>query len=45
MGDLWKLLIALFILALMAIVASAPEKQDEPRVSQNPPGTENGGAK
>ena len=45
MDDLWKLLIALSILALMAIVASAPEKQDEPTVSQNPPGPENGGAK
>ena len=45
MGDLWKLIIALFILALMALVASAPEGRDEPRVSQNPPGPENGGAK
>ena len=45
MGDLWKLLIALFILALMALVGSAPEGRDEPTVSQNPPGPENGGAK
>ena len=45
MGDLWKLLIAIFILALMALVVSTPEKQDEPTVSQNPPGPENGGAK
>ena len=45
MGDLWKLLIALLILALIALVASAPEGRDEPTVSQNPPGPENGGAK
>lgn len=45
MGDLWKLIIAIFILALMALVASAPEGRDEPRVSQNPHGPENGGAK
>ena len=45
MGDLWKLLIALVILALMALVGSAPEGRDEPTVSQNPPGPENGGAK
>ena len=45
MGDLWKLLIALSILGLMALVASAPEGKDEPSVSQNPPGPENGGAK
>ncbi len=45
MDDLWKLIIALFILALMALVASAPEGRDEPTVSQNPPGPENGGAK
>lgn len=45
MGDLWKLIIAIFILALMALVASAPEGRDEPSVSQNPPGPENGGAK
>ena len=45
MDDLWKLIIALFILALMALVASAPEGKDEPTVSQNPPGPENGGAK
>ena len=45
MGDLWKLLIAIFILALLALVGSAPEGRDEPTVSQNPPGPENGGAK
>lgn len=45
MDDLWKLLIALSILALMALVGSAPEGRDEPTVSQNPPGPENGGAK
>ena len=44
MGDLWKLLIALLILAVMALVASAPEGKDKPTVSQNPPGPENGGA-
>ena len=45
MGDLWKLIIALVILALMALVGSSPEGRDEPTVSQNPPGPENGGAK
>ena len=44
MGDLWKLLIAIFILALMALVASIPEKQDKPTVSDKQDGPKNGGA-
>ena len=44
MGDLWKLLIAIFILALMALVVSTPEKQDEPTVSDKQDGPKNGGA-
>lgn len=44
MGDLWKLLLALLILALMALVASAPEGKDEPTVSDKQDGPKNGGA-
>lgn len=44
MGDLGKLLFALFILGLMAILISTPEKQDEPTVSDKRDGPKNGGA-
>ena len=44
MGDLGKLLCLLFILGLMAILISIPEKQDKPTVSDKQDGPRNGGA-